>query len=236
MIAIAKRTCDVHWYFELAKNIGYKNWVQNYLILVDLKKEYSDLKRRHSECRQASMTISELREKFEKTYWGYHDRYVGRVADLIVRTQNAPDPFARVERLLGRHYLENYISPSVMSDSFEKIEKDLGAGYGISKEEREKTLSDLEAQMEPLKARIAELSPAQFFPIVRGSAVADIREDFVREWRSTQSAFNSGCNPCFVQINNCHPDEQWAYRELNISRFINHTTAQSPAPEPGYRR
>ncbi|BBO76916.1 hypothetical protein DSCW_43330 [Desulfosarcina widdelii] len=187
-------------------------------------KRIKSIIRRVNEEKRALRFIPSSREdllkRLKASFEAFQVRKISYLQQYILKNERSNDVFGRLEFDTDR-FMKKLGPPITWADVEEAAENLKAYGNGLTDDERERRLEDIEAELASLSVQLEELSPAEYFEIQNGRIGADIREVFLAHWIGLQSKCNEPCGPQGFDLRSSPVDEADAYTKLGIGIAVN---------------
>lgn len=186
---------------------GYE-WVDAFLKVERWREEIKRVEAEISKIKNEPNDKTSLLERLRTEYQNRFDAQVTATAKLINDFRLAPhvnvvDRLCQLSRDRG-----SVFAPLPHWDLIESAVEILEDG--LTDQQREKQIKMAEQERDKIRKKIADKSPERFFPLHRGSVVADIRAVFVEHWRGVQSGVNAPCDPLRRSLHKYSDDNEIA--------------------------
>ncbi len=205
---------------------SYREWVGALLEIQAGEDELERLKAALKDIRGMHRTRAEAAASLKASWEGYRQRYVGRVAKFLAESIKSRDPLSRGDRL--DFIVKASIPLKDFQEAFNLLPDELFSEVPDAEKQRE--IEKIEKHRAEIEGRLAELRCPPYLALDRMGVLGDVREFFLREWRSKQAEACEACDVLGMNLKFCSDDVKWAYRELNLSAFIRKNGAAAAIP------
>jgi hypothetical protein len=182
--------------------------------------ELKETKSRKTELERMTLNPQSQNETLKKSYKAIELKRDKKLADLLSLTQHHEDPLAQWVNFCNSPAKSLFLLPPW--EVFEKAAKSLQHGI-LSKAQKDKQLAQLQNKIDSLTAKIKETLKNER---------CQLMEQFVYQWKNTQSQINKPVNCNGVDLDISHQAEKEAWALLGISEDFNPAAVYSPAHPP----